>query len=821
MKRHYVITYFAKLLLVLLISICWTFACCDDVFAVEGEQDDSNLLSFDMNIEYKGEMLNHNQDEIYYISEPVKISFPKGYELETDSNISLYTKEELEIVTSELEKVKSMFPGEDVILSVTEYRGKSDYDGKEFSDYYEVDKEDYTYTPSAEDIYNRQAVRFRIIRSFSFIINDEVKYVVNIKYNSKAYQFIMDSIAPEIKVISEGDLQKQMKVGSEVIFKVQDVTGIKNIFLYKNGGLSDSINLEADERIIEYDLSVVLSKNNDVDVLKVVAEDLAGNISEFSFEYKIDNLEPMLNISGSDKSIYGGNNTLDGVIFGDKVTVSLTALDNSGRTLLFYKCLYTDENGNSECIENATSEIIGNDSIYREYDREGIYDIVAFAYDESGNYTDTYKWSFGIDMGVPEVLFANVENHKTYNGPVSVYATLGELFFEKTSAEISGTIADSAGERQIVMAPFIIGGRLNRNVYTFAKDGVYKLTLRARDNFGRDSVCSVGFSIDTAAPEIKLSLLDGKKPVVQVNAVDELSEFSAISILYRKDTTGLFTEVRNDNVVSVGKNAEFSVAAVEEGEYLFKIYVKDSIGNTSEDELAFVVDKTPPVIGYIDEFNEKYLKRFVLPKNLKEYIEDTSDVRYSAYLNSKEIDSCDVKKDGKYVLQVVAEDEAGNNCEKMIAFIIDNTLPKIIVHGIESGGRVKKDDVVKLTLFDEDDFFKNITVNGKKMDITNNREIDVQADAYGDYDISVVASDFAGNEITEVVKMNCAYSENPFIHNIDMSDIKTLTKNEPQIRESFWEKKRVLELAIISGIIVATAVIFGVFTFVDRVRNKG
>ena len=79
----------------------------------------------------------------------------------------------------------------------------------------------------------------------------------------------------------------------------------------------------------------------------------------------------------------------------------------------------------------------------------------------------------------------------------------------------------------------------------------------------------------------------------------------------------------------------------------------------------------------------------------------------------------------------------------------------------------------------------------------------------------------AGNEVTEVVKMQCAMAENPFNVKINESDIKTLTKNDEQIRESFFEKFGLKGLLISSGIIVTTVVIFGVFAFVDTKKNKG
>ena len=83
----------------------------------------------------------------------------------------------------------------------------------------------------------------------------------------------------------------------------------------------------------------------------------------------------------------------------------------------------------------------------------------------------------------------------------------------------------------------------------------------------------------------------------------------------------------------------------------------DGANNTSEESISFIVDENPPVIGYINDFNEKYLKYFSLPKEFSDYITDMTNVRYKAYLNSKEVNSAKIEKDGKYILQIGAKFE--------------------------------------------------------------------------------------------------------------------------------------------------------------------
>ena len=292
-------------------------------------------------------------------------------------------------------------------------------------------------------------------------------------------------------------------------------------------------------------------------------------------------------------------------------------------------------------------------------------------------------------------------------------------------------------------------------------------------------------------------------------------------MLYKKGGDGNYREEKRENVVSVGREAVFPIEVTSEGEFTLKVTLVDKALNTSEKTVSFIVDEEPPVIAYIDAFNEKYLKYFTLPENMKDYIQDATKVKYKAYLNSKEVSSVELKKDGKYILQIVAEDEAGNTSEKVSAFIVDNTMPKVIVHGIENGGNVKKDEVVKLTLFDDNDFFKSVCVNGEEMSIEDKKEVSIKANDYGDYDISVVAADYAGNEIKEVVKMQCALSDNPFKVTIDDTDIKTLTKNDTKIRESFFDRYGSLKILAICSVFALPVLIFALYRFVDTKKNKG
>ena len=814
--------YWQILFIVIVTNLFCIFVFCFTAFA--DETDSSQIRKLNMSISCNGNALDTAYDNIFYLNSPVLVGFPDNVE---------DIEEDVRVV---IEEIKNANAGKEPEIVTNTYYGKATWNGSSFSAYEEMGEQYFNLSPNENDTTNLVAFKFECVKSYKILIDGVIKDIINITYMSSPYQFIFDKTAPEIIRTDNKDFSTATAQGSGASFKVSDSTGIKSIELLRNSNIIDSVSMNSDKRIVEYEYDVSLFKENSkTDELKLIATDLADNVNEYIMNYEIDSEPPVISLSG----VSAGETLKDGLITAGDCKVMVTSKENCPKQNVFYKCLYSDGSGNTKCLEDLTGGYESEAIIERTYTEDGVYDIVTFSYDESGNYSETLRISFGIDKGAPIVSLDNVINEHIYNEPVCIYATVKELFFEGVNANLEAVLKDKSGERKLDVSPFAIGAKTNRNVYTFSMDGSYTVTLTAKDIVGRESKTSCKFVIDRTAPIIEITkggngaesdftnVYEGtttvlsKRPTFNIATFDETSEYDICAVLYKKGSDGNYREEKRENVVSIGREAAFPIEVTSEGEYTLKVSLIDKALNVSEKTVSFIVDEEPPVIGYIDAFNEKYLKYFTLPESMKDYITDATKVKYKAYLNSKEVSSVDLKKDGKYILQIVAKDEAGNTSEAVSAFIVDNTLPKVIVHGIENGGNVKKDEVVKLTLFDENDFFKSVSVNGEEMNIDDRKEVSIKAQDYGDYDISVVAADYAGNEITEVVKMQCALSDNPFKVTIDDTDIKTLTKNDVKIRESFFDTYGSLKILAISSIIALPVLIFALYRFVDTKKNKG
>ncbi|MDO4188495.1 MAG: hypothetical protein Q4D29_05835 [Lachnospiraceae bacterium] len=835
---------------------------------VHAEKQEQELV---MGLYYNEQSMPKEDDNIYFINNDIKVEFPV---IHHDENPELM--EEIEIISG---KTKN-----EVGYYVDEYNAVSEYKNEKFGDFIKID-EDYYIVENEDDRgasgYVRKAFLFEKIVSYKIYEEQgeekKILSVIDKRYISLPYQFIFDNKKPEI--VSDTELKELTDVekGCLITLTISDESGISHIVLFKNDEKIDEVSIDSDNRIIEYDYNIKLGgSSGSINELKLMVTDLASNVVDYGFTYSIkqkqsekeqeetrdedkgeagdqnesvtteddagentqvgfeDNKEDEKEDEkgdengdqSDDKSPNIEINTQDGFIEKDSLDIKVEAADENGKVFVFYKCLYTDENGKRITLDNFTEEFEGRGIIGREYGNDGIYDIIAFAYDEAGNYSEEIRISVAVDKNPPVTRLDNVITGGVYSADVSLYAYVSEMFYDDLSVNISGSINDHENERSLMLEAFETGARVNKNVYTFSNDGIYKIVLNARDSVGHISESEVFFTIDKTAPEVMIDIGDdsrvlNRKPVINISSFDEISEYVNNVSLYHKNNESGYREIKTERIVSVGRSTQFSLDIPYEGEYMIKAELIDTAGNRTEKSVQFIVDETPPVIGYIDDFNEKYLKSFSLPNSFQSYIKDITAIRSRAFLNGKPVDSCELSKDGKYIVQIVAIDDADNRSEKAAVFIVDSTPPKVIVQGIDVDGQVPKDGMVKLTLFDDTDFFTRLIVNGNEKSISDDRELYVKASEYGDYDISVAASDYAGNEVTEVVKMKCAMSSNPFTVKIDKSDIETLTKNDEQIRENFFEKNMLIIIGIISGLIALTAVIFGVFSFVDREKNKG
>lgn len=191
------------------------------------------------------------------------------------------------------------------------------------------------------------------------------------------------------------------------------------------------------------------------------------------------------------------------------------------------------------------------------------------------------------------------------------------------------------------------------------------------------------------------------------------------------------------------------------------------------------------------------------------------------YLNTRNYNEKEeIVQDGKYILTVEAEDAAGNMSEKTIEFIVDRTLPRIIVSGLREDGTVGKGEKVILRLFDEQDRFVQVLLNGAEQVIDEeNQQVILPMEAYGDYKITVKAIDPAENELTQIIDMSCALAVNPFE---GYKVIEKTIRQEEEGMKNTWKSKELKPGRIIlaAGIIVSILMVTVYIKFVHSQSLK-
>ena len=813
------------ILLAVIVNVGNCFLLSRHVFADEGYELVNKILA--VNIIYKDSVMEHSTNEIYYVNDPVELRLP-------DTPCS--EAEEKEIIDKAINEAKNKNPDKVINTYYEDKLRKAIYNGNEFLEYVDCESSSVVLNSLEDTECDKQAIKFEMLRSYKLYIGDnknEVVGVVDIKSQSPIYQFVFDKSAPKIANNSLTNNLEVVNEGEVEGVTITDETGIRRIEVFSNDKVIDTVNIGENKRVTKYEYDVLLTRDyGDVVNITIKASDVANNESQYTFCYEIDSIKPEVYFTGIE----------NGGIYKNNATLSISGKDDRGKVFVYYKCVYTDLNGNEickedECFEN-DNQVVAN----RNYSEEGIYDVIAYAYDNNGNYSDVITCCFAVDSNAPEITIGNVENGKIYGQNVTLYAIVKEPFFENMDVNVNVELTDKNGKKYNSKLDYTVGSRLNKNIYTFSESGQYKITIAATDTSLHTSISECTFSIDRKAPCIEIcyqlddeinelpnNVLNGTRPEIigkcprlVVRTTDDNIGHESYAILYKKDGNDIQSKLCEKVVTTDNENAEIVIPINSEGKYVLKVIATDKAMNVSAKAIEFIVDETPPVIGYINDFNEKYLTSFVLPNQFSNYIKDMTGVSYKAYLNTNEIKTCDIKKDGKYILQVVATDDAGNSSEEMIAFIVDETLPKIIVSGIDEDGVITKENKVKLTLFDEDDYFTKVSVNGVEKKITGDgHTVIIETNEDLEYNISVEAVDFAGNKINKEIKAVCGNVHSPVKSIKQKVNAETLTKKDAEIRETFFDKITGIKFVIFCGFIFATAVIFAVIAFVDMHKLKG
>lgn len=741
-----------------------------------------------------------------YADEPVK------EEVEENDNenvvVKTYEKDKLQVnitnANGETILIKAM--SEFIIGSAIKFSLNTDNDcyysvsidgGKNFGGYVKMEDSVFTLVPN-ESLFkdNKFIIRFRAV--------DEEKCI---EYLSDDFFLTFDLAAPLVNLnnpeVFNGWQTDEAVLNASII----DNVAIARIVVEGMGKTILEEHFEQNLSVTTKEIKVSLS-NEARDLtgqdVRIYAYDFAGNENIVDINYFLDRTKPTLMLGGIES----------GEILQSDGFINAQIEDNClGATYLQYS-LIRNYNG-VETTENVTTNALesgGNISI--PIYEEGIYTVVAHAFDMAGNRTEDISIDFIKDGTAPSISIEGASENVDSKEAVNLTINIQEALYDGCEVTVSAVRKKGEEVKNLPVSNFTMGAPNEVRVLSLENDGDYEIYVSATDRAGNHTEETRSFRIDATAPMIRImGLKEGEitneQPVIRVGVKEAFYNSTILNTdLYKKNKFGELERVNGEKIVPKGVLDYKDIKISDEGVYQLVCTASDRTGNIVEEKIDFTVDYTPPTIAKLDGIDGKYLNFFELPKNIKELVTDMTDVSLEAYLNDKKMDANEVVLDeGKYVLWLSATDAANNTSDSSETFIIDHTKPQVVLSGVKVDGSIKKGSLLEISLFDNMDILDEVIFNGKRINVdTENNRACINVDDYGDYNIEVKAHDLAGNVTDNIIYSSC-YMAGGVIDEYVKSE-KTIAQN--LVKTADFDKE------IVSVLIGVITVLSGTYGLVFR-----
>lgn len=768
----------------------------------------------------KSEEIPENEDvvdeiKIINLEEILKVN------IATSSGLSVILREGKCAYTNEALSFKcdNEFCGEGEVLSVNDYYSMSYDGGNTFSEKEAMDNG----IVSLNAVSDGAEYYLRFYRTERVLAED-----VYIDYVSESdiYHVIFDRNAPQLYEESAINWDEWVNYKRTALFKtVDDSSGISRVIVKdKNDGILYEYHFEGQSAKGDSDIEfgIELDKaafDESGEKIVVGMTDMAGNYSESEYCYYCDFEMPRLSINGvSDKSV---NSKIADIQF--------LAEDNIPTGMVVNYEIQRDSRGMKfPNIAKELADIKNGDSVGEKIVHDGIYNVIAVVKDRAGNESNRVSIRFRIDTAPPILKIEGFENGADYNRAVGGRIYIDDDFFYDTTVDIRVTKKTPKGEENYITESFNPEGYEYQKYLNLHDDGDYHVTVHAVDAAGNYDAKEAYVRVDKTAPFITISgLIDRsitkEKPELFITVKELFFDSAKVQAsMYKISAGGLYEPVLVRDINPSEESDSFFLNVNDEGSYMLKVSAADRAGNYSESNIQFELDFTAPKIGWIDTINKKYFKSILFPARFAANINDAHNVSYNAYINTENLrEGSEITKDGKYIIRIIAVDEAGNVSDEKAEFIIDTRPPKIVVSGLNQKGNIKKGDVIKLSLYDSDDYFEYAKMDGANIDITdNNKTCIFNIDSEGEHSILVRAVDFAGNITEKEFAIECASLTSPGgirekVKKIERANIRETESQEVNTNKKIDEKYLYIIGALVLAVLTIGALILRGFRCVD------
>lgn len=425
------------------------------------------------------------------------------------------------------------------------------------------------------------------------------------------------------------------------------------------------------------------------------------------------------------------------------------------------KYCFTDSSGRRE--EGGLTEKDGSFKIGRERFLEGSNHLSVWMEDEDGKRVEEYalEKTFLVDTQPPSVRIQTPMGAEAwYQKEVFINAS-GEDGIKGSQIEEIACFVGSQkiGSSREASAGFLIS-------YASAGGKAVPVTVRVTDRAGNIARETCGLYIDQRPPRTAVERVSDymitSEPVEVAYRIEEENAVGKMEAGARwEDPRGQIRYLAAEEWKEEegGRSARQTLA--EDGIYQLSVSAWDQAGYEGSSKGQVIIDSEDPVIRHVDELDGQYMKSFCWEYPVEETVEDFTSYTYSVYLDGRPYHIGEnVLREGRHVLEVQAEDAAGNKGRAEAGFAIDRTAPRIIFGNARDGQVYEEAMNFEVSLEDQEDYIEEIRINGALQEISAKKKTySYTVKECRDYEVLVKAYDRAGNYAVSCMDFTVAHKQ--------------------------------------------------------------
>lgn len=308
-----------------------------------------------------------------------------------------------------------------------------------------------------------------------------------------------------------------------------------------------------------------------------------------------------------------------------------------------------------------------------------------------------------IDKDKPKVTLSGIDYGEHFKEDKTFYTEVQDVSYSDTKTVYVITRTLDGKTYDVPAAVFHSKKQNDSCKRTMTAEGLYKIYAVTTDSAGNKSISNtLSFVIDKTAPRLSVSgtgkdSMNGTPVSIDFACVESFFATNEIFIDVERTLDGNTVKENIKGFPKNAKKASMRHTFSEDGTYVVTISATDKAGNVAESKsITFSVDCTKPEIRISGTDNyEQWNKAVNLRISVTESYYAGSNIQISGTRtdidgNVHEIAISDFKytgklssvsrlfeEDGKYALEIVAKDEAGNREHTEVHFVIDCTDPEI------------------------------------------------------------------------------------------------------------------------------------------------